>query len=356
MARREYEYPHPSRAELGLSHEEVMEGWARTMRARHAVLGMEEGAHIPEVIAFRRKYLPNGLIGPDQKAVKNWISACGSEAEDAWREDLYRTSPDPLDPAASVAQDQYLGEDPRAVEYCVGGRPPGGLGSLLHGADYPGRDQHGARESFDLKLSAHGKSYDASVRPYGAISELKWLSESVLPAAFGWTPESAAGWLVVLRSRPQIPYLPQSIKVETAGPPGGPYPYIGVTVTIPIDLPSSRLAREWESIQKGFKDSFAFALPGTKPSGEDSLNRMLFAVERNDGRSWSELVRSWNEENPGLVVPLGPSATRQFASQVRRTYQNVMGRPIPWAGAKSPGTAQSRNSKPVGQQEDPTES
>jgi hypothetical protein len=304
---------------MGLSHEEIMLEWAETMAARHAVLGFEEGAQIPEVAEFRRKYVPKGLVSHSSRQINSWLRDQASRAEEAHNE---------LTP-----RNFYYEEDPRAVEFCSGTRTPGLAGMF----DEDGQAANPQGLKFDIASGL--KRYEITAHPYGALSELHWLSRKILPEQFGWTPASAAAWLFIRGVRPKIPYLPQSLDFAIAGKGSKNHPYIGVTMTVPIDMPPTRLAREFESIQEMMRDQFRFDLPGKRPAGQTSLDRMLFAVQRNDGRSWAQLLSEWNKEMPDHAIAETKDGATQFASQVRRTYRNVMSRPIDWQGASKRTTS-----------------
>ena len=55
------------------THVEIMRAWRARMNARQRILGHEVVSARKDVIDFRREYLPDGLLDPDDRTVRAWI-------------------------------------------------------------------------------------------------------------------------------------------------------------------------------------------------------------------------------------------------------------------------------------------
>jgi hypothetical protein len=69
-----------------------------------------------------------------------------------------------------------------------------------------------------------------------------------------------------------------------------------------------------------------------RPLDEITLNLVLFAVARNDGRPWREVVEEWNQLHPDQAYRSGGEANwRRFGRDVREGYRRLTGGArLPW--------------------------
>ena len=103
----------------------------------------------------------------------------------------------------------------------------------------------------------------------------------------------------------------------------------------PIDLPAARLVREFEKIQAEYADRFAFNPTPGRPMFDSSQRRVWFAVLRNDGRTWAELIAEWNELHPSEASPVTGKEASAFTRSIRRGYARIMERRFVWKGSTS---------------------
>ena len=295
MASSYSEYLHPKGSSVASTHDEVMEAWTATMRVRHAILAHEVAARRPDVIAFRETYLPDGLIDPADDVVGAWI-ACEIVRSDAFEGDVQP-------------------HDPRYRKTLVG------LGS--------DRDESGRLMPVPIVIAMESDVFETRSRPYLAMGDLSKTAEA-LRAEFGWTSASAARWLIARDAIPDLPTIRAGLEFRSSKSEADPRWSANIQITVPIDFPPSRLQREFERIQREYADIYAFDVPAGKPASISNLRRTLFAVQHNDGRTWSEVVEAWNEAHVAEAIPLGGEEARTFAGTVRRTYKNIMDRPIEW--------------------------
>ena len=167
-----------------------------------------------------------------------------------------------------------------------------------------------------------------STHAHGSAAEIETLFEvaASLHEHFGWTVETAAGWLLT-GSIPEIPKF--EIRVEPASPkPDQRWRLI--TMKIPIEIPPSVVAdayrERWEQVSKGLPIA-----RGT-PISEKSLAACRFAVQRNDGRSWGEVFAEWNKARDKETEPdsWAFDSAQVLAAAVRLSYQRLTGRPLKW--------------------------
>lgn len=264
--------------------------------ARQAIYGIrawieghEEAQHRRDVVDFRNRYLPYGLLDRTSTSLGAW---------------LYGQSESDLAKATQVEIDtpHAGGVIPRLYEF---------------GADFE-----------DL------------------LTELEPLAETLM-REFGWRLSSARAWLLV---RDMEPIHLGDIRVRINYSNGSddniastmrPRRDLWLEITAPVDVPSTFLLREIQRQQKIAARAFAYPVPSTtRPYLESTLEALRFSLLRNDGRSWLDVLREWLEKHPESEFELSAAGAAEFSKNVRRAYAQIMGRPLVWA--RRPGKAPKR--------------
>lgn len=291
------------------SESDVRAAWERTLAVRQAILGYEEAARLPEVVAFRRKHFPNGkLLSGSDRVVRRWLNSLVSESGgEVLGLDLPTVS---WEEAAEILKDT---------------RPE------------PDRPRAPSRNEALLVAQTKTDTFRKWVHRRTVAGELAELSLK-LSLEFGWTSSSVARWLIVRDARPEAENASLQLgKPECSPHEGGP-PYwsMAVNLTVPIDYPPSRLAREFAALQEAIGESFAFRVPASKPASAIALERCLRAVALNDGEhTWRQVVEAWNAEHPEDAFELDREGIHLFAKSVRQTYKAVMApRTFEWKGSR----------------------
>jgi len=118
---------------------------------------------------------------------------------------------------------------------------------------------------------------------------------------------------------------------STACNDGRPH-YAYAIAEFPISLPLNRIG----AVIKRAQDEYEWRIGssrGKKPCSDTSLERMLFAIERNDGvRTWRDVMNEWNSSHPQDQFDSSRRGSSKFSMMVRSTYRSVMGREeLVWA-------------------------
>lgn len=147
-----------------------------------------------------------------------------------------------------------------------------------------------------------------------------------LTEKFGWTHASAAGW-VLTGSLPVVPeidvqLLPRSLE--------GRERWKAIQITVPVEMPPSVLAHRYAKERKAALEGLP-PLP-ENPIGDKALLACVFALQRNDGRTWESVSEDWSRQWAGTsnAKPFAFQSARNFAYTVRQTYQRLTGRKLDW--------------------------
>jgi hypothetical protein len=162
---------------------------------------------------------------------------------------------------------------------------------------------------------------EQSISLDGPLAKVK-AAANVLNQYFDWTEASSAGWLLC-GSRPSARAF--TISRQTGEAVGRKYRWVRLSIDYPVDIPISAIAEELERE----KDTTAVFTRGTK-LGLRQLEVTGFAVHRNDGRSWADVVEEWNESVPKGFRYSGVSARSQVRRDAHDTYRRVMKRELVW--------------------------
>ncbi len=268
------------------------------MLLRHEIIATEVAARMKPVIEFRTEFLGDGLIDPDSESVHpgghlfEWLENNGDRRSH-------------LD------------------------------------AHWPFREDFAVRKTVKLDQPAEGRR--GSESPTGVVESKIYRRGSVgfdlaigqrfLNHEFGWTEGSAARWLVVDRARPLIPDVSSAHLGWSKGRDDQGRPWAGwIDLRVPVDLPSSRVQVQIEVLQEQFRRMHGDNMFGGRPTSASSQERLQFAIHRNDGRSWSELIEAWNEAHPDQACPTQGTQAYSFTRSIRRAYVQIMGHPLVWQG------------------------
>lgn len=253
----------------------------------------EEAQHRDDVRAFRARHLPDGLLRRDAEVLTRWIAAL---------------------------------PQPEGTEATRLGFPP--LGGTIE-IDTP------------TATGVEARTYLARQRDGDTARELVQVAHS-LSTDFGWWPSSAAAWLIMKDMPPAHPEVTVRL-VDYFGNSANLQPTdqrrdLWIRIMAPLDTPPTFLLREIVRIQEAASSFYAYPVPSTtRPYRESTLEAVRFALSRNDGRGWVDVLREWNNHHPESEFELSADGAAEFGKNVRRCYQQVMGRKLEWA--RRPGKA-----------------
>lgn len=97
------------------------------------------------------------------------------------------------------------------------------------------------------------------------------------------------------------------------------------------DFPVNRLAKILAMIQDS--DDRDSPYPRiARPIDRAILAATYYAVTRNDGSAWEDVLDEWNESvsDRAWRYPTGQKGARRLAKDVRRTYRTLLGKPLDW--------------------------
>lgn len=281
--------------------------WILVLSARAAIIGHEVAQHLESVELFRRHF-KDGLLPPDEKKISAWLD------REAQRGNALK--PSSGDPAEALGLSGLATAMRQPHRRMAPNRVPDPIA-------YP-------KVKLLLEVaSRHERSliWVKEVMPYGVLGELYWLG-LYLQGEFGWEPNYARGWAI---SRDAYPIV-FPIKVRHRTPPvvEAPNAYRHrILLDVAVDIPPARLEQEFRDIQSNVKTKWA--LPA-KPIAEWNLRATVFAVWRNDGRAWGDVVDAWNEsvKESSWKYEDSVEGAHLFGKTVRRTYRALIGKPMKW--------------------------
>lgn len=261
---------------------DVDDGWGFVLLARAVVQGVEEASQDPAVLAFRRD-LPEGKLLSKSRAPRWATDVAIEEGETTLRRQVF---------AAERSADHSTGTD--IVE---------------------------VKERLMLPLPVGGP---VPARADGTLGTLLAISHD-LRRRFGWPVDAAAFWVLTgrfegIRTAPRIEI--------NSGPPGAEVTdWAFVEIETPVEMPASYLAEAYaETRRRVAERQPTLTLRGAR-IGEKQLAVMMFAVERNDGRSWESMLEEWTRREASRHPDWTYSSFRNFARDARETYERVVGRP-----------------------------
>ena len=294
--------------------------WDITLSIRAALVGVAKAQDVEPVRRFRAEHLPKGLLPANPEAVKTWLGTRAREANALKRPPRQRA-------------ESRLGLE--ALADLVGK-----LADLHpHGPRVPNIREPMA--ALDLPVEGVWKDrmvggYDmrpdlgVTARPFLAIGELFWLGIH-LENEFGWRADSARAWVI---SEGAIPWI-RAVNVDhfASGQRPATWTYLRhrVVIDAAIGLPVARVGEVFASFQSARARDVHYPRLA-RPLAPAILEATLFAVERNDGRAWEDVLEDWNARTvePGFRYEPGREGTRRFAKDVRRTYKALIGEPLRW--------------------------
>ncbi len=207
------------------------------------------------------------------------------------------------------------------VEGCPRGqRDMGKLISLQIGHKDPGR--HGAAWSMETEtLEVTGQPL-VPVSSHGPLARLKVLS-AYLAKALGL---SASDWaLFVLSGTPPNPVTAsRTVRIGPIPPLDRVVidvsPVVDGRTVLKLYADAKKSVTEYENVNLRTKYNFE------KGPTEKHLCLAPFVIWINDGRSWGEAMKEWNEQYPQYSY----SNAVQFGWDSRQAYQRITGRELRW--------------------------
>jgi hypothetical protein len=143
---------------------------------------------------------------------------------------------------------------------------------------------------------------------------------------FGWTEESTAGW-VLTGSLPTVPEMRMDrVPVDHEARQR----WQAIEMWVPIEVPPSVLAQRYAVERaKALED---LPMMAGNPVGEKALNACTFALARNDGQSWEQVFKDWNQKPlpDGDRTGSAFRSARNFAHTARETYFRLTGNKLKW--------------------------
>ena len=271
--------------------------WAYMTLVRHEILAREEVQHRSDVIEFRERWFPGGLLPPSKASLEEWICQVG--------EGVASTRPE-------LSKEAFFEE----FEF---GEPQVSI-------DVPGTgDEWYGTEDY--------------VRPFSESEvgkQLRALSRE-LAAEYGWFRSRAAAWLVmegIVLEEGGIWVRAVDGNGKTRDPSGRKthdVSHLRIQLSAPIDTPPHRLLAEIERLQKAFEDEYRYPLPVRgRPFQISTLDALRFALRRNDGRPWREVLEEWNDTHPERKFELSEAGVATFGKRIRRAYRSIMGSKLKW--------------------------
>ena len=288
--------------------------WDLVLSTRAALEAFEQGQHDPHVTGFRERWLPSGLLPPRWNAVRRWLDEVANGA--------LPTGPDSAKAAGLEGLARAMRKENR---HPASGVPP-------------------EESTVPVDVSVGFWIPDAQdddwffvrpVPPQGLLGELLWLGWH-LADRFGWDAAHARGWVVCEGALPVVHAirLRSGSIVEPETPNASRY---RVLLDVSLDAPPARVDQELRQLQAARADSGRESSVPARPIAEWNLRVTLFAVTRNDGRSWADVLEEWNASEPSWHYREDVRGAQLLGNTVHRTYAVLMGRPLAWqrkAGAR----------------------
>ncbi len=277
--------------------------------SRHGSPGFEAAAHLaalaaaerPEVVAFRRQHLPDGLVSlKDVPAlVERWQRADGADGRIAEAKLLI---PGKRLPSA----DEYLSGRPVTLR----GRYQGG--GWLHLAVPDPRPNR----LLQIPVTLGGIICQLRDAALGLVSDLHW------------SEQAAVGFILTGRA-PRTG--PGGASASWSAEPSGHR----ITLRVHPAMTGREVAGLYEQIRA------RVTWWPRKGIGEPAGALAVFVAEANDGRSWADAARAWAADRPTDAF----GDWRDFRRQATRAYSAVTGgRKLVWLG--KPGPARRRRRTP----------
>lgn len=284
-------------------------------RLRAWIQAREHAARRPDVVEFRTRHLPEGKTLPvDEAALLDWFITV-SEI-----------------PVVEPPVDESPPLTPRWLRALAAQRPASGLLTMTYSIwiDVPGRDP--GSEAMEFQIPGQGDHPLIQLRSLAAT----------LAEFYGWEEPSAAAWVLMdgYNPRPQgvSVWLERRPDLDVDQAADHSIEFLSLRVRAPADTPPHLILYEIQRVQDEIAGKYRYPVPSSaRPYQDGTLEAVRFALARNDGRSWLEIVREWNEGHPDSEFPATVDGATMLGTVVRRCYQQVMGRKLEWA--RKPGKA-----------------
>jgi len=283
--------------------------WDLVLSYRAGIEAHEVGRHDPAVRSFRERWFPKGrLLSPTGNAVHSWVTRDVEQLQ---------SGPDPAEALGLQGLAETMRERGRWPSYRV---PPINHDGTVH-FDVGVRNER-AEDLYD--------ETPVTCAPYGALGELLWLGWH-LEDRFGWDATFARGWVVC---RDVLPVV-RAIQYRGWRDLRPVAPGIGshrVLLDVSLDAPPARVDQELRELRASHADAGRSSSVPARPIAEWNLRATLFAVTRNDGRSWPDVLEEWNAHvsEPSWRYEKDARGAQLLGNAVHRTYAVLMGRPLEW--------------------------
>lgn len=182
-----------------------------------------------------------------------------------------------------------------------------------------------------------GRHDSIPMRADGTLGRLSAIAHR-LAKQFGWSVSWTAEWILTDELPEQLA-LTSTTRLEGNRDSGRPSSWSRITIQVPAEVPATTVARMHTRLRtEAAKHQPTLQLKGA-PVGLKQLNAMIFCVARNDGRSWDSMMAEWHTLRCKGRPHWRYLSFRNFARDVRDTYQRVMGRSWRQGGRVSDGKA-----------------
>ncbi len=167
------------------------------------------------------------------------------------------------------------------------------------------------------------------------FADLDYLAETFVELQ-QWTMPSARAWLITKDARPIVP----AVELELSRPPDPESPELDklnylyvyhpkVTLEVTLDTPPKVVMDYYEKAQRLYEEESGKDLKRGREMADWTLDLVAFAVSRNDGRAWPQLLAAWNASTP---EDWHFKSSKQINLATRKGYRTLMGEDLDWRG------------------------